>query len=163
MNLSDAMQFGTVVRVADDGNFTTRHQLYPSAPEVEDPDPETQEPTVSHGWGLLGGFTGQHGYNGVCMHSSEFIGGGLERHILETPGYYVSIALGDSWVVAYTDIAVMDTVIFAADGDAYEAGVSEVQKWQVSAITDDGIELIGYADVHNYAEDADELILIAKG
>lgn len=45
---------------------------------------------VPEGWELLSGFTGQYGYNGPVMHASEFIGGGLERHILETPGYWVA-------------------------------------------------------------------------
>jgi hypothetical protein len=44
---------------------------------------------MSAGWTLLSGFTGQDGYNGPVMHASEYVGGGLERHIRETPGYYV--------------------------------------------------------------------------
>jgi hypothetical protein len=44
---------------------------------------------MSAGWTLLSGFTGQDGYNGPVMHAPEYVGGGLERHIRETPGYYV--------------------------------------------------------------------------
>lgn len=41
----------------------------------------------------------------------------------------------------------------------------ENQIWQVSAITDDGYELIGYADVHNYVDFADvaNMTLVSKG
>lgn len=48
---------------------------------------------------------------------------------------------------------VMDTVEY--DG----------QTWQVSAITEDGYELIGYGDVHDYVDFGNEasMKLIAKG
>lgn len=50
-------------------------------------------------------------------------------------------------------IETMDTVEF------------EGQTWQVSAITEDGYELIGFADVHNYVDFADvaQMTLIEKG
>lgn len=35
------------------------------------------------------GYTGQDRYHGPVMHESEYIGGGLERDILATPGVYV--------------------------------------------------------------------------
>jgi hypothetical protein len=41
------------------------------------------------------GCTGQYGYNGPIMHESEYVGGGMERRILETPGYYVCCAVYD--------------------------------------------------------------------
>lgn len=39
------------------------------------------------------------------------------------------------------------------------------QIWQVSAITEDGYELIGYGDVHNYVDFGDEasMTLIERG
>jgi hypothetical protein len=50
-------------------------------------------------------------------------------------------------------IETMDTVEF------------EGSTWQVSAITEDGYELIGFADVHNYVEFADvhKMTLVSKG
>ena len=47
------------------------------------------------GWKAVSGFSGQHDYDGALMHPSEFIGGGLEKHILETPGYYAVEVVAD--------------------------------------------------------------------
>jgi hypothetical protein len=44
-------------------------------------------------WELLTGYTGQHGYRGAVLHASEYIGGGLARDILATPGVYVAVAV----------------------------------------------------------------------
>lgn len=44
-------------------------------------------------WDALVGYTGQQGYRGPVMHQSEYIGGGLERDILATPGTYVVCAV----------------------------------------------------------------------
>jgi hypothetical protein len=63
---------------------------------------------------LLDGFSGQYGYSGPIMHPSEFIGGGMERHIRETPGLYVAVVVTDldvddgdddavGWAVAYRE------------------------------------------------------------
>jgi hypothetical protein len=43
-------------------------------------------------WELLDGYSGQYGYSGPVMHPSEFIGGGMARDILATPGTYVAVA-----------------------------------------------------------------------
>ena len=40
------------------------------------------------GWEALKGFSGQHAYNGAVLHPSEYMGGGLARHMLENPGVY---------------------------------------------------------------------------
>jgi len=49
--------------------------------------------SIPEGWELLSGFSGQYSYSGPIMHNSEFVGGGLERHILETPGYWVAVVV----------------------------------------------------------------------
>ena len=66
-------------------------------------------------WELLSGLSGQYGYSGPHMHASEYIGGGLARHILETAGFYVVTVVTpmpfdeceeadfDEWVIAYTE------------------------------------------------------------
>lgn len=44
-------------------------------------------------WEPLTGYSGQYGYRGACMHSSEFIGGGLARDILNNDGTYCLVAV----------------------------------------------------------------------
>jgi hypothetical protein len=51
------------------------------APEVtNDPD---EDVTVSEGWDVLTGMTGQYSYHGAVMHASEFIGSQIARHLTE--------------------------------------------------------------------------------
>jgi len=118
--LNDIMEFDHVVQVHADGTITEPDNVH--APEVivdvdEDGsilgehEAEMICSVRAQGWELLTGFTGQYGYNGPCLHSSEYIGGGLERHIRETPGLYVAVVVitsspegpseADSWAVAY--------------------------------------------------------------
>lgn len=89
-NLNAVMEFDCVVRVHPDGTVTTR---YEDSPYFElNVNPEgVDEFTIPAGWELLTGYTGQYSYNGPVMHPSEFIGGGMARHILETPGDYVAL------------------------------------------------------------------------
>lgn len=39
------------------------------------------------------GYSGQYGYRGPVMHPSEFLGGGMARDVLDTPGVYVVLAV----------------------------------------------------------------------
>lgn len=86
--LSDRMDFDHVVQVHEDGTVTD--MPYPGRREFWAPTLMDGE-IDSDDWTLLHGFTGQYGYNGPIMHNSEYIGGALERHILETPGVYVAL------------------------------------------------------------------------
>ena len=92
--LNDRMEFDHIIQVHPDGTITDSPLSAGSVDAYFDlnvtPD-GTDEFTMSPGWTLLSGFTGQYSYNGPVMHPSEFIGGGLERHILETPGLYVAL------------------------------------------------------------------------
>ncbi len=97
MSLNDRMEMDHVVQVLEDGSVIDRNDLY---------GPEVYDDTVEEPWTLLTGFTGQYGYNGPAMHSSEYVGGGLERHILENPGYYVTLMdyseeNPTEWYIAY--------------------------------------------------------------
>jgi hypothetical protein len=99
-SLNDLMEFNSVVRVHADGSVSDEPQY--NAPELFDDE------LLSDTWSLLDGFSGQQGYSGPLMHSSEFIGGGLERWILSHPGLYVNLIntpADDSepteWAVAY--------------------------------------------------------------
>ncbi len=44
-------------------------------------------------WEALTDYTGQHGYSGAVMHASEYLGGGIARDILDTPGVYVVVVV----------------------------------------------------------------------
>lgn len=105
--LSDVMEFDTVIRVNEDGTVDVLEDAI--SPSLEDGN-------VGKGWELLNGFSGQYSYAGPIMHESEFIGGGMARHILSTPGLYVSLVSYytpedededniDGWAVAFKDIS----------------------------------------------------------
>ncbi len=83
MNLSNLMDFDTVIEVLESGRIIERPDIY--GPSLCDDELDTD------GWTLLTGFSGQDSYPGPIMHNSEYIGGGLERHIRETPGIYVAL------------------------------------------------------------------------
>ena len=46
-------------------------------------------------WTPLTGHSGQDRYRGAVMHPSEYIGGGLEDHLLAHPGTYVVVEVRD--------------------------------------------------------------------
>lgn len=100
--LRDLMEFDHVVEVHEDGRFTDAPD-YIWAPEVY-----TDNVDQGDDWTLMNGYSGQFGYSGPAMHSSEFIGGKLAEAILETPGYYVATVIYDgsdepeSWCVAFS-------------------------------------------------------------
>lgn len=79
--LCDEMEHDLVIYSHGDGTISDVRGVY--APEV------VEDSALSNHWTLLEGFTGQYSYNGPVMHPSEYIGGGLEKHILETEGVYV--------------------------------------------------------------------------
>ena len=81
--LNDLMEFDHVIAVWPDGSITEPTGVY--APDLHNGELEGDD------WTLLDGFSGQDRYSGPIMHASEFIGGGLERHIRENPGLYVNL------------------------------------------------------------------------
>lgn len=114
--LNDLMDIDHVITVDEGGHVTEPQGIY--APELEmevDGDGQILDgheaaykaEAARQGWELLEGFTGQHAYRGPVMHPSEYVGGGLEDHIRETPGTYVAIVVRCSdgedagWAVAY--------------------------------------------------------------
>jgi hypothetical protein len=85
--LNELMEFDSVIRVTENGDAYQVLDVY--GPEVYPAYNEDGSDYVSDGWELLRGYTGQYGCAGSAhMHNSEYIGGGMERDILETPGYY---------------------------------------------------------------------------
>jgi len=102
--LNSFMEFDHVIRVLPGGAVThdTPGVYAPESLDMEvdgdgqsihADDSDIKGQAKSAGWELLTGYTGQYSYNGPGMHPSEFIGGGLARHILETPGYYVALTV----------------------------------------------------------------------
>lgn len=103
-NLNNLMQSDHVIEVHKDGTVTEPSGIY--APDVTEMGPAFGV-AIDSGWELLNGFSGQYLYSGPVMHPSEFIGGGLARYILETPGIYVAVTVRDidsdddaGWAVA---------------------------------------------------------------
>lgn len=98
--LNDVMEFDHVIRVHADGSVSDVDGIY--APNLQDGELDDKS------WSLMNGYSGQYGYSGPEMHASEYIGGGMARDILATPGLYVAIVAyhGDDedpteWAVAY--------------------------------------------------------------
>lgn len=117
-SLNDLMQFDVVVRVYPTGHVTREHA---TAPYFELNSGKLS--ATDEGWYLLTGYTSQYGYRGCDLHSSEYIGEGLERDILAAPGRYVALVSHycldeeleegeiscscDQWAVAYCPDEVM--------------------------------------------------------
>lgn len=123
--LNDLMDIDHVISVDGDGIVTDASGVY--APELLMPVTSDGQILAQHeadytdqarrqGWQLLSGWTGQSGYRGPVMHSSEYVGGGLARHILETPGQYVvtTVETDDDdeqaagWVVLFRELPTED-------------------------------------------------------
>lgn len=120
MTLNDQMEFDHVIRVMPDGSVVDAEpDIW--APDVHDNLDGTVEIMSPHGskqWALMNGYSGQDRYAGPVMHASEFVGGGMERDILATPGLYVT-------VVVYCDVE---------DDEDEDDNISG---WAVAYITDD--------------------------
>lgn len=123
-HLSSVMTFDHVIRVNEGGSIDEPIKGVWAAEVSVMLDADGQITDVAEeemlmwvaaaGWTLLNGFSGQYNYSGPIMHSSEFIGGGLAEHILETPGYYASVVVGcdqegvedvepAGWAIAYRE------------------------------------------------------------
>jgi len=88
--LQEIADFDHPFVVAEDGSLSDAHGIH--APEVLNDDDEDLI-VASDEWEALKGYTGQYGYNGAVMHPSEYLGGGLARDILATPGTYVCVVV----------------------------------------------------------------------
>lgn len=117
--LSAEMDFDHIIYSHGDGTISDVNPYVslwgPDTYTCEQEDGTWTEVSVEGPWSLLTGFTGQYAYNGPQMHASEYIGGDLARHILETSGFYMAGAVTtlplsdegddapDTWVVAYAE------------------------------------------------------------
>lgn len=107
--LNDIMSFGHLIKVGENGFLDDYHiedQVKFYAPESVDVEVDEDgqildehekamvEAQERAGWTFFTkGYSAQDRYAGPIMHSSEFIGGGLERDIREQPGYYVAVTV----------------------------------------------------------------------
>lgn len=96
-NLDDVMEFDHVIEVHADGTVTEPSEVW--APDVWINSEDGIKPTVSGmtgtRWELINGYSGQDSYSGPIMHPSEYVGGRLADHILETPGVYAVVEVRD--------------------------------------------------------------------
>lgn len=90
MTLNDRMDFDHVIRVHADGTVTDERETYGPENVLMNPDLSI-DMDGADGWSLMNGYSGQDRYSGPVMHESEYIGGGMERDILATPGLYVAV------------------------------------------------------------------------
>lgn len=78
-------EFNSVFQVTP-GGYVIDGPDWLTAPDVEHDD--ECDVIIPSEWRALTGYTGQHGYRGAVMHSSEYLGGRLLSDILDTPGVY---------------------------------------------------------------------------
>lgn len=81
-NLNSLVEFDTAFIVTPEG-IEGAHEVY--VPNVYNDD-VSDIYIESSLWETLTGYTGQYSYNGAVLHSSEYLGGGLARDILEDVG-----------------------------------------------------------------------------
>lgn len=109
--LNELVEFDCPFRVTEDGQVETGPFEGVYAPEVHHDDESDVVIEGDGWWAWSTGYTGQFGYAGPVMHASEFIGGRMERDLLEEPGVYVVTSvetLDDSeeaagWIVLKQD------------------------------------------------------------
>lgn len=115
--LDGEMDFGHVIFSFGDGRIADVVGIWaPTYVCFADDHGDYLDPVIEGdnpaGWALMAGYSGQHGYSGPWMHASEFVGGGMARDILATPGIYVAVYPTilnedgeledpDTWAVAY--------------------------------------------------------------
>jgi hypothetical protein len=117
--MNDIMELGHVIRIEPDCSITDSvpgvyapellMSVHDGGQILADDERDYIDQAERQGWSLERGWTNQERYAGVVMHASEYIGGGLEDHIRETPGLWVAISVetDDSdenaagWALAY--------------------------------------------------------------
>jgi len=85
-------EFDCPFTVDSNESVTASKDIY--APSVYSND-DTDIVIDSPDWSALTGYTGQHGYNGAVMHSSEYFGGKLYADVMSTPGTYAIVEVRD--------------------------------------------------------------------
>lgn len=106
--LNDLMELDHVIRVHSDETVSEPGSVW--APSVYDNGPANGPEDIQVDghydgtpWALLTGWSAQYNYRGPVMGPGEYVGGALARHILDTPGLWVAVTVGESdgWALAY--------------------------------------------------------------
>lgn len=74
-----ALEFGAVFRLVDDKVIEVDNEYAPNV--YNDPDDDVY--LEDSRWTCFTGLTGQYGYNGAVMHSSELVGTGIAQYIAD--------------------------------------------------------------------------------
>lgn len=128
MALNKIMEMDHVIKVHSDGTVSDHVEgLY--APEVTvdvDDDGQfvgtqdawtawTPDVTFEGPWELLMGFSADGSARDPLMHQSQYIGGSVAEHILETPGFWVAVTVSqsdgeqsDTWALAYIEESTLE-------------------------------------------------------
>ena len=102
----DALEFDTVFRIID-GEMVPCDNVW--APSVYHDDDDDVSIDGHDGWQCFTGLTGQYGYSGAVMHSSEYVGCCIAKYLAE----YASEA---------TDVVFALVVVNDLDDMEYPAG-----------------------------------------
>lgn len=159
--LNDIMEFDHIIHVDWNGYVTEPDKDEKGkslwAPEVEflpgDWEMGTRADVYVGGeWEAMMGCTGQYGYNGPIMHESEFIGGGMERRILETPGYYVCAVVEKDYDEETDDRELVGWVCLYREDDWHNPECTKCEhehRHDWCQVCDDHAEAVcaGYGDV----------------
>lgn len=91
--LNDLVEFDCPFRVAEDGKVETGPLEGVYVPSVYHDDESDVVIDDAAWWAWSAGYTGQWGYSGPVMHASEYLGGRMERDLLDDPGVYVVVVV----------------------------------------------------------------------
>lgn len=111
--LSGLIEFDQPFTIGPDGSLSFPREVWaPSVYlEVDGDGQYVGGPDIDDdSWSFVDGFSGQYRYAGPIMHASEFLGGRMAQHVLETPGTYVVTvpypldgSEPDGWVLLYSE------------------------------------------------------------
>ena len=91
-DLDDHVEFDGPFTI-DENGMLSRSDVW--APSVYHVDGEREPDIDGTGWEFVDGYSGQFRYSGPAMHPSEYLGGGMARDVLDTPGTYVLCVVED--------------------------------------------------------------------
>lgn len=87
--LNGMVEWDSPFQIHEDGTLT------PYLPGVYSPEGVDSDGEADGPWTALDGWSGQYLYSGPCMHPSEYLGGRMAQHVIETPGVYVLTEVRD--------------------------------------------------------------------